>query len=58
MGPIGLWILDFVIIFNFSNIWVKENISTKDNYYIPFYNLQNTGSYAMEINNLDTMLPL
>ncbi len=38
--------------------WVKENISTKDNYYIPFYNLQNIGSYAMEINNLDTILPL
>jgi len=35
--------------------WVKENISTKDNYYIPFYNLQNIGSYAMEINNLDPM---
>jgi len=38
--------------------WVEENISTKDSYYIPFYNSQNIGSYAMEINNLDTMSPL
>ncbi len=59
LGPIGLWILNSIIISNFSNTRSKKASPQKTQLlHSTLYSLQNTNSYVTKINNLDTMLPL